>query len=155
MNKNATSPTLFIMMGLPGSCKSSFVKAVLPHCQHISMDRLRKRVREKRAFLQALSARIDIVIDNTNPTRQDRQRYIPLASQAGYKIVGYFLRSKVSECLIRNSQRQGKARVPDVAIRSISAMMEYPVLEEGFDELHHVVAKNGEFLIEPWQEHKK
>lgn len=118
------------------------------------MDRLRKRVREERAFLQALSARIDIVIDNTNPTRQDRQRYIPLASQAGYKIVGYFLRSKVSECLIRNSQRQGKARVPDVAIRSISAMMEYPVLEEGFDELHHVVAKNGEFLIEPWQEHK-
>lgn len=65
MPHHLETPTLFIMIGLPGSGKSSFVQRILPHCRHISLDRLHKRPREERTFLQALSEQVDIVIDNT------------------------------------------------------------------------------------------
>ena len=42
------------------------------------------------------------------------------------------------ECLARNARREGKARVPDVAIFATAKMLVPPSREEGFDELYRV-----------------
>jgi predicted kinase len=90
-------------------------------------------------------------IDNTNPTRLDRERYIKTAKEAGYRIVGYFLESKIKVCMQRNALREGKARVPEKAIAATSNKLEIPSYDEGFDELYFV-KNNGEIMtIEEWR----
>ena len=49
---------------------------------------LRTRHRERLLFETGLSAKQDIVIDNTNPTIKDRARYIIPARQAGFRVTG-------------------------------------------------------------------
>ena len=78
------------------------------------------------------------MVDNTNPTCADRQRYINAAKAAGYALIGYYFQSKVEDCLRRNSERPGSERVPDVAILSTAKKLEPPNWEEGFDRLFHV-----------------
>lgn len=145
------SPHLVILMGIPGSGKSTFATTQFSAYRCVGMDLLKKRPRETAAFEAAVAEGVDIIVDNTNPEKSDRQRYIPKAKAAGYRISGFFLRSKITDCRRRNALRTGKACVPNVAIFSISAKLELPSLEEGFDELFFVEAKdNGVFEVSPW-----
>ena len=73
------------------------------------------------------------MVDNTNPTKADRDRYITAAKMAGYTVIGYYFRSSIGESIERNALRSGKARVPDVAVASIHAKLELPEYGEGFD----------------------
>ena len=54
------------------------------------------------------------VVDNTNPTRAERQVYIRAAREAGFRVVGYYFRSRVEECRRRNEGRPEEQRVPAV-----------------------------------------
>ncbi len=80
----------------------------------------------------------NFVVDNTNPTREDRARYIPLAKEAGYQVIGYFFQSKVQDCIARNALRTGKACIPSKAIAATSKKLELPSYDEGFDKLYFV-----------------
>jgi len=62
-------------------------------------------------------------------------------------VVGYFFDATARECLARNRAREGKARVPDVAIHVSRARLEPPRPEEGFDALFVVHAEGGEFQL--------
>ena len=44
----------------------------------------------------------------------------------------------MSECLRHNERREGKARVPDVAIYATAKKLVAPSIEEGFDGLLRV-----------------
>ena len=90
-------------------------------------------------------------VDNTNPTRYDRARYIPLAKPAGYRIIGYFMQAEIGDCIARNAQREGRARVPDKAIAATAHKLELPALDEGFDELYVVKNDGATMTIEPWE----
>ena len=90
-------------------------------------------------------------VDNTNPTRYDRARYIPLAKPAGYRIIGYFMQAEIGDCIARNAQREGRARVPDKAITATAHKLELPALDEGFDELYVVKNDGATMTIEPWE----
>eukprot|EP01034_Spumella_vulgaris_P006205 gene6205-7903_t len=59
------------------------------------------------------------VVDNTNPTQAERAKYIAAARARGYKIVGYYFRSNVTESLGRNSQRSGKENIPEKSTQPI------------------------------------
>lgn len=92
-----------------------------------------------------------MAIDNTNPTRADRARYIPAARSAGYRVIGYFLESKLQACLARNAMREGRERVPDVAILGTSKKLMMPAYGEGFDELYFVANDGVEMKISKWR----
>ena len=92
------------------------------------------------------------VIDNTNVSISERKKYIDIAKTHGYKIIGYYFRSAIDECRIRNDQRQGKKKVPEIALRNKIAHLERPSKREGFDELFYVKIENNNFAVSQFQE---
>lgn len=92
------------------------------------------------------------VVDNTNPKREDREKYIHAARDYGYHIHGYYFQSSVSDCIARNREREGKARVPDQAVASTHHKLELPQYSEGFDKLFYVHMEGGSFIVDEWNE---
>jgi predicted kinase len=125
-----------IFMGIQGSGKSSFYQERFfsTHVR-ISLDLLKTRFREQTFLNACLQTEQRFVIDNTNPTRDERQRYIAAAKANRYEVIGFYFQSKLEDCLRRNSERAESGRVPDVAILSTAKKLERFVVEEWQDEI--------------------
>lgn len=151
MNGAPPSLEVVLLVGLPGSGKTSFVRARLAGHAHVSKDLMRstrdRNPRQLALVAQALAAGRSVVVDNTNLRSTDRAPLIAASRAAGAKVVGYFFDATAKECLARNRAREGKARVPDVAIHVARARLEPPTREEGFDALFTVHADGGEFHL--------
>jgi predicted kinase len=140
-----------IFCGIPATGITTFYQQhFLPTHVRISLDLLRPRHRAN-IFLEAcLQTRQKFVVNNTNPKVQERAKYINLARQVGYEIMGYYFKSNVTEALTRNQNRTGKALVPEKGIWDTNIRMEIPSLTKGFDAPYHVqVADNGAFTVRP------
>lgn len=142
-----------IFIGIQATGKSSFYKKNFfgTHV-HISLDLLRTRNREQ-VFLQAcLQTHQKFVIDNTNPTIEEREKYIKLAHTSSYEVIGYYFESKIKEAIERNSTRTGKSLVPEKGILGTYHRLEIPTFEEGFDQLFYVrLTDQGLFEVSPWK----
>ena len=144
--------TAVIMMGIQGSGKSTFYHTHLKeHFVHINLDSLKTRQRESLLISECIKNGSSFAVDNTNPTIADRQRYIPAAKQAGYKVIGYFMESKLQPCIARNEQRSGKEKVPTAAIAATSNKLQLPSCDEGFDELYFVKNDGKTMTVEKWR----
>lgn len=88
------------------------------------------------------------VVDNTNVTRAERQKYLTLARHRKYTITGYHFQSSFADAITRNSTRQGKANIPEVGIKSTISRTELPTLQEGYDKLFFVKLENNIFHIQ-------
>ena len=144
--------TMVILMGLQGSGKSTFFAREFADkgFEHISLDMLKTRRKEAEVLQDCIDNNKDCVIDNTNPTKADRSRYIVPVKNCDFRVVGYFLQSKLGDCLERNERRERK--VPKKGILATFNKIEMPSLQEGFDELNFVCIENGEFKISKWIE---
>ena len=106
-----------ILIGIQGSGKSTFYQdRFFDTHVRINLDMLKTRHREKLFLDACLAAKQRFVVDNCNPAREDRRRYIEPAKAAGFKVIGYYLQSKVDDCKERNEKRAGKQVVPLKAI---------------------------------------
>jgi len=134
---------LVILIGLQASGKSTFAaeRFAATHV-HVSKDRLRNNARPERRqrelVAEALAAGRSVVVDNTNPTAEDRAALIALGREYGARVVGYYFTSPVKGSLARNARREGRARVPDVAIFATRKRLAPPRYAEGFDALYAV-----------------
>ena len=131
-----------IFCGIQASGKSTYYRENFFNSHvRISMDLLRTRNRE-RLFLDAcLRSQMRFVVDNTNPTAAERQKYIELAKAERYEVIGYFFESSTKDAVVRNSQRSGRFQIPEKGIYSTNAKLQKPALTEGFDALFHVSLK--------------
>ena len=140
-----------VFIGLQASGKSSFYKdRFFSTHVRISLDLLRTRHRERRLLAACLDTQQPFVIDNTNPTRGERSKYLEIAKTASYSIAGFYFRSIVDECLKRNQQRE--IQIPDVGILSTAKKMELPTLDEGFNTLKYVRMTASGFVVEEWND---
>ena len=147
------TPEMIIFIGIPASGKSTFYeKNFATTHTRISLDILKTRFRENKMLLEAVDSGKSCVIDNTNVSVHERKKYIDIAKEHGYKIIGYYFRSAIDECRIRNAQRTGKKRVPEVALRSRAALLQQPSYAEGFNELFYVKIEDNNFVISQFQE---
>jgi predicted kinase len=143
-----------IFTGIQAAGKSTFYKQQFFRTHiRINLDMLRTRHREQIFLSACIDAKQPFVIDNTNPTRQDRAVYIEAAKAAGFEIVGYYFQSKARDAIERNAHRPTEEQVPDVGIWGCAGRLEIPSTDEGFDRLYYVwINSSSEFVIEGWQD---
>jgi predicted kinase len=143
-----------IFVGLQGAGKSTFYKDrfFTTHVR-VNLDMLKTRHREKRLVQACIETGQPFVVDNTNPTRAERAVYIQAAKDAGFRVVGYYLQSRVEDCKRRNGQRPPGQQVPLKGILGTAGRMELQTREEGFDALFYVrIDDTGAFVVEEWSD---
>lgn len=79
-----------IMIGIQASGKSTFCKMNLSEYVRINLDELHTRNKESIAIHDAIASGLNIVIDNTNPSKADGEKYIAIAKENGYEVTGLF-----------------------------------------------------------------
>jgi predicted kinase len=148
-----TSVQAVLFIGCQASGKSTFYQSRFSDSHiRINLDMLRTRHRENLLLRACLEMKQKFVVDNTNPTRKDRRRYIESALEARFDVVGYYFESKIEHLLKRNQQRPENSRVPEIAVRGTHNKLEIPTFDEGFSALWYVrILENGEFSIEEWR----
>lgn len=145
-----------IFVGLQASGKSTFFRSHFAATHtYVSKDLLRNNKRPARRQLQlvdeALRAGQSVVIDNTNPTPEDRRELIALGHSYQASVSGYFFEIQVKRSQLWNAQRTGKARVPDVGLYATLKKMTPPRYQEGFDYLYQIQPREGfHFMVLPW-----
>ncbi len=143
---------LAILVGLPGSGKTSFFEARLAATHvHVSKDRMGhardKAARQLDEVAHALGAGRSVAVDNINARAADRAPLLALGRAAGARTVAYTMDTTVKQALARNRGREGRARVPDIAVFVASKRFEPPTRAEGFDAVYRVRAEAGDFEV--------
>lgn len=139
-----------IFVGIQGAGKSTFCREYFfdSHIR-INLDMLRTRYREKLLLEACLEAKQKFVVDNTNLTREEREKYIAQAKSCGFKITGYYFQTNLEKALERNNRREGKAKIPEKGLFAALKRLQIPIFEEGFDELFRVrISDENRFVVE-------
>jgi predicted kinase len=131
---------MIIFVGLQAAGKSTYYHANLAATHvHVSKD-LMKTTRSRDAMQlkmidEALAQGRSVVVDNTNPTPAIRAPLIAIGRRHGARVLAYYFETTVKDAVARNRLREGKARVPDVALFVSAKRMVPPGFNEGFDEV--------------------
>ncbi len=143
-----------IFVGIQGAGKSTFFKERFfdSHIR-INLDMLRTRHREKLIFEACLEAKQKFVLDNTNLTREEREKYIVKAKSFGFKVIGYYFQTNLTKAIEQNNKREGKAKIPERGLLGAFKRLQIPNFAEGFDELLYVwVDDENRFVVENWKD---
>ena len=139
-------------MWYPGNGENHFFKdRFFKTHVRISLDQLNTRNKELKFIETCINTFHPFVVDNTNPSREDRAKYIAIAKANKFKVIGYYFQSKLADALVRNSRRTGKEQIPEVGIMGTYKKLSLPAMDEGFDELYYVTAENDTFTVKEWQ----
>jgi predicted kinase len=149
---------MVVLIGLQASGKSTFYRQRFAETHAlVSKDLLRNNKNPARRQTQliedALQAGRSLVVDNTNATREERVELARLGHGHGAMVTGYYFEPRLKRSLELNARREGKARVPDVAVFATMKRLVRPSYGEGFDQLFHVRAVDDMgFDVSDWKE---
>lgn len=144
-----------VFVGIQGSGKTTFFKERFEPLgfTHISMDVLHNRNKEEQLIRECIAEGRPFVIDNTNPTKAERKRYMDILRGTNYETLCYFFQSRVKDCIERNHLRG--MTVPDNAIAATSNKLELPSSDEGFWNMIFVKVIPPHFETSTYKEDKK
>lgn len=132
---------MIINVGYPGSGKSRFTKTKLSEYEHINQDTSKTAVKTLKAAEEALKNSKSVVIDNINPDKKSRQKYIELAVKYGYPIRCFHFTTSMEisyhNMLWRNIDKN-VSRIPMVAYYTFRKKFEEPSVEEGFSGIEKI-----------------
>jgi predicted kinase len=137
-----------IFCGIQASGKTTFYKeSFFKTHLRISLDMLKTRHRENQFLHTCFVAHQPFVVDNTNTTIAQRQKYIEKAKAYKFKVVCYYFNSEVEEAIARNRNRLNKEHVPVAGIRGTYKRLQIPTYKEGFDEIFNVGIVGNTFKL--------
>ncbi len=136
-------PELIIFVGVQAAGKTTYYREHFAATHvHVSKDLMsaskNREQRQRAQILEALRAGRSVVVDNTNATLYDRVPLIALGRDLGARVIACYFEAPVRMAVARNQQREGKARVPNVAIFATQKRLVPPSIDEGFDEVRVV-----------------
>ena len=144
---------VIIFIGIQATGKSTFYKSRFFNSHvRLSLDLLNTRNKENQFLETCFATQSAFVVDNTNPTIKEREKYIQLANENKYEVIGYYFKSSIGEAIERNNQREGKEKIPEVGIKGCYSKLEVPKMKEGFDKLYFVEASNDNFTVDDWKD---
>lgn len=146
---NFTVPTseqleVIIMVGCPGSGKSFFCEKFLisKGYARVNRDKLGSWQKCVKVMEETLSTKKKVVIDNTNPNKEARKRYIDVAKKYNVVCRCFLMKIDVPHAKHNNKFREltdkSHMKVSDIIINSYFKQFEEPTLEEGFKEIVEV-----------------
>jgi len=144
-------PYLIVLVGPPGSGKTTWARRHGAGAVHISQDGLidaitphgfnhiyRPIYREAEDAIAraALQAGQTIIVDRTNRTRAHRERWLQLAREAPCPALAVVMSTPESLCRERNARRDAISRLSEERMERMFAALEPVQSDEGFISIH-------------------
>lgn len=152
---------LYLMMGIPGSGKSTWVKNHLFPCQvHVSRDNIRFALVDENeeyfsretevfnAFVEQintfLASGCDVYADATHISRASRNKLLSRINSHPEEVNLVWINPGLNGALLQNEMRRDtRSYVPKSVIRRMNAQIEAPNFEEGFNAIYEVNPQTG------------
>ena len=155
--KNRSEPIVAIMVGPPASGKGTlaktFTKPIL-----ISRDDLGTEAKCVSMFKQAIkdekhkatNSYSAIVVDNTNPTVELREKYIKIAKENNLEVYCIIMQTTRDMVMHLSLYREGKTgkHIPMVAFNVFYKRYEEPTMDEGYTEIYEIMPSISEEVCE-------
>jgi predicted kinase len=143
---------IVVFVGLPAAGKTTFYRQRFGATHvHVSKDNFRSARypgrRQRREIAEALTAGKSVVVDNTNPSLEERAAILEVALEFGATAVAYTFELTCEESIERNADRSGSDHVPNVGVYATAKRLTWPTLDEGFTEITRVRGRDGIFEI--------
>lgn len=152
-----------VIVGRPASGKSTLSKRYFTPHGYVATSRDTLGTKEKcvKVATEALTKKQSVVVDNTNPKKEDRRVYIELGKKHGVPVRCVYLDVSPALSYHLNMYRQNLSkgvhrRVPEVAYRTFDKYFEKPAESEGFTEVALIDfvpsfdSKSDEDLFKHW-----
>lgn len=141
-------PEIIINIGLPASGKSTFfIKKISPHKYiYINQDTLKTQKKCLLELEKALEKKESVVIDNTNLTKEIRQKYIDIANKYSYKYRCLNFTASKDICMHNSFYRNYQSNnlietIPKIVYNIMNKKYEKPELSEGFYDIIEIEFK--------------
>lgn len=150
--------TLYVMVGLPGSGKSTWAQANLTDAEYVSRDRVRRAiVKDNEGYFShedevydkfvdiiayGLCNNRNMVADATHLSHGSRKKLVRALAQKSvttdkYDITFIVMNTPITECVKRDLLREGAAQVTETVIRNMARSLSTPFVGE-FDNVKEV-----------------
>jgi predicted kinase len=138
-----------ILVGLPGSGKSSVCHNWFPGYVRINQDTLGNRQACIDEMVRLLSEKKDVIIDRVNSTKQQRKFWVDIALQMGVEsLTAVVLDVPTEECIARIHNRKNHPTIAEMMplekkrqiVYNFDKSFELPSISEGFSTV--IIHKN-------------
>jgi len=133
-NINNEDKNMILLVGPPSSGKSYLSNSLFKNYKRINQDTLKTKKKCLDKTIKYLENNKNVIIDNTNPTKDNRKEYLDLATKYGYK--KYIINMNIPKNVVKylnmyRTQLSNNKVLPDVVYNVFYKKYEQPTDGEG------------------------